>query len=52
MRFSEWLKLREVGTSTASVATFAMPLFGGPFVRSAPEMIGGRPIKRRKKPRR
>lgn len=52
MKFSEWLRLREVGTSTASVATYAMPLFGGPFVRSAPEMIGGRPIKRSKKPRR
>ena len=51
MTFKEWLKLQEVGTSTASVATFAMPLFGGPFVRTAPEMIGGRPIKKHKRKR-
>lgn len=49
MSFYEWLKLREVGTSTASVAHFAMPVFGGPFSRQYPEIIGGRPVKRKKK---
>ena len=47
--FSEWLNLREVGTSTASVATYAMPLFGGPFARQFPQMIGGREVKKKKK---
>lgn len=32
-KFSEWLQLRETGTSTASVAVFARPLFSGPVVR-------------------
>lgn len=47
--FKEWLKLREVATSTAGVATYAMPLFGGPFARQYPEMIGGREIKPKKR---
>lgn len=47
--FREWLKLREVGTSTAGVATYALPLFGGPFARQYPQMIGGREIKKKKK---
>ena len=49
MKFTDWLKLREVATSTASVATYAMPLFGGPFARQFPDMIGGREIKKKKK---
>lgn len=48
--FKEWLKLREVATSTAGVATYAMPLFGGGlFARQYPEMIGGRIIKPKKR---
>jgi hypothetical protein len=39
MSFKEWLKLSEVGTTTASVATFKMPLFGGPVTRMYPEPI-------------
>lgn len=27
MNFKEWLKLKEVGTSTACIAVFARPLF-------------------------
>lgn len=49
LSFKEWLKLQEVGTSTASVATYALPLFGGPFTRQYPEMIGGRQVKRKKR---
>jgi len=51
MTFREWLKLREVGTSTASVAVFARPLFGGPTTRMYPEpiILGGREIKKKKK---
>jgi len=49
LSFKEWLKLQEVGTSTASVATYALPLFGGPFTRQYPEMIGGREVKRKKR---
>ena len=34
MNFSEWLKMQEVGTSTASVAHVPMKLFGAePFRR-------------------
>jgi len=47
--FKEWLKLQEVGTSTAGVAHYALPVFGGPFARQYPEIIGGRPVKRKKK---
>jgi hypothetical protein len=47
--FKEWLKLQETGTSTSSVAVYARPLFGGPFARQYPEIIGGRPVRRKKK---
>jgi hypothetical protein len=51
MKFSEWIKLREEGTSTASVATYALPLFGGPVIRMYPEpiIIGGREYKHKKR---
>lgn len=51
MNFKEWLKLQEVGTSTANVAVFARPLFGGPVTRMYPEpvILGGREIKKKKK---
>lgn len=51
MCFKEWLKLQEVGTSTASVAVFARPLFGGPATRMYPEpvIIGGREVTKKKK---
>lgn len=39
MKFKEWLALKEVGTTTASVATFKMPLFGGPVTRMYPKPI-------------
>lgn len=47
--FSEWLKLREVATTTAGVAHYALPLFGGPFARQFPEIIGGREVKKNRK---
>jgi len=37
--FKEWLRIQEVGTSTASVATYAMPVIGGPVARMYPEPI-------------
>jgi hypothetical protein len=51
MKFSEWIKLREVGTSTGDVANFARPLFGGPSTRMYPEpiIIGGREVKHKKR---
>jgi hypothetical protein len=51
MKFSEWIKLREVGTSTASVANVPMRLFGGAVQRMYPEpvIIGGREVKHNKK---
>lgn len=39
MNFKEWLSLKEVGTTTASVATFKMPLFGNPVTRMYPTPI-------------
>lgn len=33
MKFSEWLKMQEVGTSTANVAHVPMKLFGAEPVR-------------------
>ena len=49
MKFKEWLKLREVETSTASIATFAMPVFGGPFRRMYPEPVEADPCFKKKK---
>jgi hypothetical protein len=51
MKFSEWIKLREVGTSTAGVANVPMRLFGGAVQRMYPEpvIIGGREVKHNKK---
>lgn len=40
MNFKKWY-LNEVGTSTASVAVFSLPLFGGPFTRTSPNSILG-----------
>lgn len=34
MTFKEWLKLKEVGTSTACVAAFARPIFSQPVRRN------------------
>ncbi len=31
MKFSDWLKLKEVGTGTGDVAVFARPIIGGPL---------------------
>jgi len=39
MSFKEWFKLQEVGTSTASVAPFIRPLFGGPVTRMYPDPV-------------
>lgn len=39
--FKEWLKVNEVGTSTASVAVFARPVFSSPISRF--------PLKKKKK---
>lgn len=33
MTFKEWLKLQEVGTSTADVAFFQRPIFGSTIQR-------------------
>lgn len=39
MSFKEWLHLKEIGTTTASVASFKMPLFRGPVTRMYPKPI-------------
>ena len=33
MNFKEWIKLKETGTSTASIAVFARPLLSSPIKR-------------------
>ena len=33
MNFKEWIKLKETGTSTSSIAVFARPLFSSPIKR-------------------
>ena len=33
MNFKEWIKLKETGISTASIAVFARPLFSSPIKR-------------------
>jgi hypothetical protein len=38
MNFKEWLKLKESGTSTSSVATVPMRLFSGVVRRSFPKV--------------
>jgi len=41
MNFKKWY-LNEVGTSTASVAVFSLPVFGGPLAtRMFPSLIAG-----------
>ncbi len=42
MKFIEWLKLREVETSTGSIAVFARPIGSGGVIERQPiNMIGG-----------
>ena len=33
MKFKDWLKLQELATTTASVATYALPIGAGPIRR-------------------
>jgi hypothetical protein len=41
MNFKKWY-LNEVGTSTASIAVFSLPLFGGPLAtRTSPSPVLG-----------
>ena len=55
MSFKEWLKLKELATTTASVATYAMPIGIGIIRRpSLQGFNGGYPKKKKskkKKPR-
>lgn len=55
MSFKEWLKIKELATTTASIATYAMPLGAGLVRRpSLQGFIGGYPEKkksRKRKPR-
>lgn len=62
MSFKEWLKRNEVATTTASVATYALPLGIGSVRRASPSLITvddlerekerkGRQNKSRKKPK-
>lgn len=39
MSFKEWLKRNEVATTTASVATYALPLGIGSVRRASPSLI-------------
>lgn len=47
-KFSEWLKLRELATTTASIATVPMRLGMG-LVKRPPAMIGGEILEKKKK---
>lgn len=52
--FREWLKFREEGTTTASIAHVPMRLFGADMVRRIPQILGGeilKPIAKRKRKR-
>jgi hypothetical protein len=51
MKFREWIKLREVGTSTSGVAHVPTRLFGGTVQRMYPEpiIIGGREVEKKKR---
>jgi len=51
MRFKEWLRINEVGTSSASVAVFARPVFGSAVRRTWPPMFGDLDKSRKKKKR-
>ena len=47
MRFKEWLKLVETGTTTADEAVFARPVINAPRRQFMP-LIGQEPEKRKK----
>lgn len=53
MKFKDWMVIREVGTSTGSIANFSMPLFGGGnmITRTCPPLLtyDGRKKKKKKK---
>lgn len=49
MSFKEWLRRNEVATTTASVATYAMPIGAGAVTRSSPSLITVDDLERKKK---
>ena len=48
MKFSEWIKLREVGTSTGDVAGFKLPM-GGMVARTWPTLLTVDDLEKHKK---